>query len=233
MKKTAMRWIVSLCGLTLILVFSTCCSLNKLQGVEFRERTASAFLAYPPPPEVFTDGWANIDFDNPIRAAIGIGTGIAKEVEAGKTRAKMDSAMGMVDIPEIVRVETLERGSKHLHYRPVEEKDDSDFRFNIVIKEYGIDAGSWTAGVYFKMNVEVALLDNKKTREVWRSCFNEKVAVSREFFGLPGAVDNILTMVSLSNLTSAQIADGLENLAVHTSDRMMQKLQRDFSGKNQ
>jgi hypothetical protein len=126
MKRTAMRLIISFCALVLILALSRCCSMNKLRGHSFRERTASALLAYPPPPEIFTDDWTNIDFNNPVGAIINIGTGIAKEVEMGKTRAKMDSAMGMVDIPEIIRTETLERGAKYLHYRSIEDTDDSN-----------------------------------------------------------------------------------------------------------
>ena len=232
MKRRAIRLLLSLCGSILILTFSMCCSTNKLQGYEFRERTASALLAYPPPPEIFTDSWTDVDFSNPVQAVIGIGTGIAKEVEVAKTRAKMDSAMGMVDIPETVRIETLERGAQYLHYRTVEDTDHSDFLFDVVMRHYGIDAKSWTAGVYFKIDVKVTLLDNKMDREVWRGCFKERFPISSEFFGLPGAANNIITMVSLSQLTANQIADGLKNLAVHTSDQIIHKLQRDFSKKN-
>jgi hypothetical protein len=210
-----------------------CCSTNKLQGYEFRERTASALVAYPPPPEIFSDSWADVDFSNPVRAVINIGTGIAKEVEVGKTRAKMDSAMGMVNIPERIRIEILERGANYLHFRPIEDTDDSDYLFDIIMRRYGIDAKSWTAGVYFKIDVKITLLDNVKDREVWRSCFNERFPVSSEFFGLPGAAGNIITMVSLSQLTANQIANGMENLAIHTSDRIIHKLQNDFLKKNQ
>ena len=233
MKKTAIKLILSLCGLILIMTLTTCCSMNKLQGYEFREHTVSALLAHPRPPEIFTDSWTDIDFSNPVEAIIGIGTGIAKEVEVVKTRAKMDSAMGMVDIPEIVRIETLERGAQYLHYLSIEDTDDSDYLFDIVMRHYGIDAKSWTASVYFKMNVKITLLDNRKGTEVWRRCFDERFPISREVFGLPDAAGNIITTVSLSQLTAAQIAQGLENLAVHTSDRIIHKLQRDFSKKNQ
>jgi hypothetical protein len=233
MKKTAIRLILALLGTILMLTLTTCCSMNKLQGYEFREHTVSALLAHPRPPEIFTDNWTNVDFSNPVKAAIGIGTGIAKEVEVAKTRAKMDSAMGIVDIPEIVRSETLERGSQYLHYLPIEETNNSDYLFDIVIRHYGIDAKSWTASVYFKMNVKITLLDNRKGSEVWRRCFDERFPVSRVIFGLPGAAGNIITAVSLSQLTAEQIAQGLENLALHTSDLMIHKLQKDFSKKNQ
>ena len=144
-----------------------------------------------------------------------------------------ESAMEMVDIPEIVRTETLERGAQYLHYLSIEDTENSDYLFDIIIRRYGIDAKSWTASVYFKMNIKITLLDNRKGKEVWRRCFHEKVPVSREVFGLPDAAGNVITAISLSQLTAEQIAIGLENLALHTSDRMIHKLQRDFSEKNQ
>ena len=233
MKKTVIKVILVLFGSILILTLSTCCSMNKLQGYRFREHTVSALLAHPRPPEIFTDDWTNVDFSNPVEAVIGIGTGIAKEVEVAKTRAKLESAMEMVDIPEIVRTETLERGAQYLHYLSIEDTENSDYLFDIIIRRYGIDAKSWTASVYFKMNIKITLLDNRKGKEVWRRCFHEKVPVSREVFGLPDAAGNVITAISLSQLTAEQIAIGLENLALHTSDRMIHKLQRDFSEKNQ
>ena len=233
MKKAVTRIILVLFGLILISILSMCCSMNKLQGYEFRDHTAAALLAYPPPPQIFTDDWTNLDFSNPVQAVIRLGTGMAREAEVSKTRAKMDSAIQMVDIPEIIRIETLERGAQYLHYHPIEDIDESYFLYDIVMKHYGIDAKSWTASVYFKMEVKVTLLDNRRGTEIWRSCFDERFPISREMFGLPDAAGDLINAVSLSRLTAEQIAGGLENLAVHTSDRIIHKLQRDFSKKRQ
>jgi hypothetical protein len=232
MKNGLIRLILMTGGSMPALILSGCCSVNQLQGHEFNERTASALLAPPPPAGVFTDGWAEPDFDNPIQAVIQIGTGIAREVEAGKTRAKMDSALGMVDIPDILQAETLERGSKTLRFRPIEDTDRSDYLFELVIEKYGIEAKSWTSGVDFRLEAKITLFENSKRRQIWRHCFDEKVAVSRDIFGLPGAANNVITMITLSRLTPNQIADGLENLAVRTSDRIIRRLQEDFAKKN-
>jgi hypothetical protein len=232
MKKRTIRLILVLCASALLLLCCMCCSMNKLHGYAFREHTASALLAYPPPPEIFADNWADVDFSNPVTTIIGIGTGIAKEVQIDKTRAKMDSAMQMVDIPEIVRVETLDRGANYLHYRSTEDIEDSDYLFDIEIEHYGIDAKSWTASVHFKLDAKITLFDNRMTKAVWRSCFKEEIPVSGEIFGLPGSAGNIITAVSLSRLKADQIALALENLAVQTADRIIHKLQEDFSKKN-
>jgi hypothetical protein len=207
--------------------------MNRLQNVEFRETTASALAARPPAPQIFSDDWTGVDFSNPVQAAIGIGTGIAKEVEITKTRAKLDSAMDRVDIPETMRSEILKRGAQYLHYSRVEDSDRSDFLFDIIIRRYGIDAKSWSAGVHFRMDAKVILLDNRKDKELWKSCLNERMPISPDIFGLPASAGNVITMVSLSRLTADQIADGLHQLAVYTSDKFIHKLQKDFLKKNQ
>ena len=229
MKKIISGIIVSLCGLIMILTLSMCCSMNNLRGYAFRDHTAAAVLDFPPPPQIFTDNWTHLDWSNPVVAFIDVGTDIAREVEASKARAKLVEAMDTVDIPEIIRDETLERGSEYLHYRPVEDTNDAYFMFDIELQHYGIEAQSWTAGVYFKIDVKITLMDNNKSKAIWRSCFNERYPVSREIFGLPDQAKDIITAVALSNLTSDQIAAGLENLAYQTSDRIIDKLQTDFS----
>ncbi len=232
MKHPTVRMFRILSGSTLALFIAGCCSMNQLQGQKFDERTASSHLQPPPPAQVFSNGWTDTGSGNPIEAVLRIGTGIAREIEMGKTRDKMDSAMGMVDIPAILEEETLERGAKTFGFRTVGETRDADFTFDIEIEKYGIEAKTWTSGVDFKMEVKIALIENAKNRQVWRRCFDEEIAVSSDLFGLPGAANNVFTMVSLSRLTADEIADGLEKLAVRTSDRIVRGLQEDFSNKN-
>jgi hypothetical protein len=232
MKHKAARMFRILIGSALALFIAGCCSMNQLQGQKFNERTVASHLQPPPPAQVFSDGWTDTISGNPIEAVLRIGTGIAREVEMSRTRAKMDSAMGMVDIPAILEEETLERGAKAFGFRTVPESPDSDFMFDIEIEKFGIEAKSWTSGVDFKMEVKIALIEKAGNRQVWRRCFDEKIAVSSDLFGLPDAANNIFTMVSLSGLTADRIADGLESLAVRTSDRIIRRLQEDFSEKN-
>jgi hypothetical protein len=232
MKHKAARMFRFLIGSALALLVAGCCSMNQLQGQKFDEKTVSSHLQPPPPAQVFSDGWTDTDFHNPIQAVLNIGTGIAREIEMSRTRGKMDSAMAMVDIPAILEEETLERGAKTFGFRTVGETRGSDFTFDIEIEKYGIRAKSWTSGVEFRMEVKVLFIENAENRQVWRHCFDEEIPVSGDLFGLPNAADNIITMVSLSHLTAGQIADGLENLAVRTSDRIIRRLQEDFSEKN-
>jgi hypothetical protein len=231
MNKMIMRIIIIFFIMILSLTLSMCCSMNNLRGYEFRDHTAAALLDFPPPPQIFTDDWTNVDWSNPVEAIFDIGTGIAKEVEVSKARKKLAKAMDKVDIPEIIRIETLDRGSEYLHYRPIGDTRDANYLFDIELRNYGIEAQSWTAGVYFKIDVKVTLLDNNSGKEIWRRCFDERYPVSREVFGLPDQANDIITAIALADLTSKQIASGMENLAHHTSDQIIHKLRSDFSKK--
>ncbi len=228
MKKIVIRSMLLFIAMVFMIILSQCCHMNKLQGYEFRDRTVAASLPYPTPPEIFADNWEDIDFSRPVEAVIGVGTSIAKEVELSKTRAKMDSAVQMVNIPDIIRAEILSRGAEFLHFDATSDSRNSDYLFNVEIRHYGIDAKSWSAGVHYKIDARITLLDNKRGKEIWRNCFDEKMTISRQIFGLPTAAGDIITAVALSQLTAEQIAKGLENLALYTSDRIIQKLQKDF-----
>ena len=207
-----------------------CGSSNRLMEYDFRDRTASAMMALPPPPEVFTDSfWMGGDEDNIIETAIRIGTTIAKEVEVHKTQEKMNNAMERVDVPERIRERTLDRCSNYLRYQPVDDPDNADFLFDMHIQNYGIDAKSWDASVHFKIDVKVYLIDNKKGIEVWWKRVKERMPVTRSTFGLPDAAGDIITAVSLSSLSEEDMAEGFTHLADFTADRVARKLSEDFA----
>jgi len=137
--------------------------------------------------------------------------------------------MDMVNIPDIIRSNTLQGGSKFLHYQPIDDPEEAFFLFDMQIKRYGIDAASWSASVHFKMDVKVTLLDNNKGTEIWKRQFNESFPVTGHIFGLHDSAGDILNAMALSQLSTDQIAAGLANLAVHTSERIVRKLREDFS----
>ena len=205
-----------------------CGSSNLLREYEFKDRTAAAVMATPPMPEVFTDSFFMLDQNNPIRSIIRIGTTIVKGVEAQRTEARLDSAMKLVDVPEQIRVGTLENCSNYLHYRSMEDVKAADFILDMNIQRYGIDATSWTASVHFKMDVEVQLLDNARSVRVWKARVKGKQPITREIFGFGGATGDVITAVALSKLSVEELARGFEHLADYTADRIARKLRHDL-----
>ncbi len=206
-----------------------CSSYKKLINYTFKDHTASAIVTAAPWADVFTDSYMHIDKDNLFRTFLNVGSAIAKEVEAEKVKTLLDSAMKQVNVPERIKNRTLEKGADYLHYRPVQEHSQADYLFDIYIKDYGIDAKSWDAGVYFKIDVKVNLIDNRTGKQIWKKHVQERKPVSRTIFSLGGTTtSNIINAIMLSNLSVEEMIKGFQYMADYTADRIIQKLQKDF-----
>jgi hypothetical protein len=214
--------------ITLLTFWLNCGSSNRLKEYQFRDQTAASILAVPPPPEVFTNSFFWVDGDDPIGSIIRVGTSIAKEVEARKVRARLDSAMDQVDVPEEITHQTLLDCARFLRYRPVDDPENCDYLFDFYIQEYGIEAGSWSATVYFKIDLQVVLLDQEMNRLIWKKKIKEKFPINSEIFGLGQALGDVVTAVTLSKLTVEQIENGFRQLADFTADRISRILYKDF-----
>lgn len=214
-------------GLSLTLI--GCGSSNRLGEYEFRDFTAAAVISAPLRPEVFTDPSIYVDRDNPIGSILSIGSTLAKEIQAERARARLDSAMTLVDVPERIRNGTVQNCSRYLHYRPIEDYHNSDFLFDIYIETFGIDAKSWESNVYFQMEVKVHLLDNETGAEIWKTSLKEREPISQGIFDSGSyTADNVLTAIALSKLSVEKMAEGFQYFADYTADHIARKLQKDF-----
>ncbi|UCF78228.1 MAG: hypothetical protein JSW03_08995, partial [Candidatus Eiseniibacteriota bacterium] len=151
-----------------------------------------------------------------------------KGVEARKTQERLDEAMEYVDIPEHIRRQTLQTCSEYLHFQPTEEAREADFVFMMNIDEYGIAAESWDSSVQFRIKLRVRLVDNKENIEVWKKTIKEEQPVSRGVFGLGGVAADVITAMTLSELSEEEMIEGFSQLADFVSDRIAERIQRDF-----
>jgi hypothetical protein len=205
-----------------------CGASNRLREYEFRNHTAAVTMATPPPAQVFNDSFFLVDEGDVLGTAIRIGTSVVKGVEARKTQDRLNAAMENVDIPEQIRVQTLAKSSEYLHFQPTAQTGDADFLFMMDIDSYGIDADSWDSSVHFKIDVRVRLVDNRENTEIWKKNIKERQVVSREAFGLGGAVGNVISAVTLSELSEEEMIKGLAHLADYVADRVAERIHRDF-----
>jgi len=210
------------------LLLLSACSSNKLAYYELGEASIAARTFMPPRANVFTDLNLDIDPDHLIRSAIRIGTAVAREVEAEKARARLDSAMAMVDVPSLIEEEVLLQSAEMLNYRPVNEIHSADFVFNVDMKRYGIDARSWNAGTYFMITARIELIDNATHRRIWKGRVEAREPLSPGFFGLGSTVENVLDAIALSELSVEEMAAGLTYLANFSAGLIAEKLYRDF-----
>jgi len=222
-----MPWVL-VAGLSLALI--GCGSSNRLREYTFRDLTAAAIIAAPSGPEVFTGSFIHVDQDDLFASALRAGTTLAKEVTADKAQAQLDSAMMRVDVPERIRGRALQRCSEYLHFRPIQDYDESDFLFDMYIETYGIDAESWDARVYFQIDLKVYLIDNTTGLEIWKTHVKERQPLSGTIFDTGSvAADDVITAIALSQLSVEEMVLGFQYLADDTADRVARKLRRDFA----
>ena len=226
MKKRNQIRILIFATMFLFLLFFNC-STNRLHEYEFKSTTAAATMAIPPRAQVFSDSFFYTDGD-PISTVLRIGTTIVKNIEAQKTQKRLDKAMNEVDIPEEIRIQSLERSSEYLNFQPVDETSNADFIFMMKINNYGIEASSWTAHVHFKIDVKVRLIDNKKNIKIWEKTIKERMPISSSIFGRHDTIGDVITASVLSNLSEEEMIDGFTHLAQYAADRIAERIQDDF-----
>ena len=123
---------------------------------------------------MFTDSFLDIDMDpgDLLASALRAGTTLAKEITADQTRARLDSAMAQVDLPEHIMDGTLQRCSQYLHLLPVYDPDRSDFLFDMYVNSYGIDAESFSESLHARTCTEgQKSLRSKLHREYLQQAF--------------------------------------------------------------
>ncbi|MFC1545734.1 hypothetical protein ACFL44_03520 [Gemmatimonadota bacterium] len=213
-------------GVCLLLLVA--CSSNRLARYELTQTSVAAHTVMPVSANVFTNLDLNIDPDNVIRSVIRVGTSVAREVEAERARARLDSAMAMVDVSAIIEEGVLFQAAEMMNFRPVNEVQAADFIFHIVMKRYGIDARSWNGGMNFIIDARIELIDNVEHRRIWKGRVDASEPLTSGFFGHDSTISNVLDAMALSRLSVEEISTGLAYLASYSADLITEKLYRDF-----
>jgi len=222
--------------IVLISMFACSNAYKKLIPYTFNGKTVAAVVTSTPWGNVTTNSYFSIGSsgksksDDVLNTLINIGTTVINSIEAGKTQAKLDSAMKDVNVAEIIKTQTLQQGSNILHYNPIDDTRSADFLFSLTINSYGIGANSWASSVNFNMDVTFKIYDNHTSTLIWKTDVSESRPVSSSFF-LTGstAVGNVLTAVQLSQLTQDQMKTGFTHMAEFAANKLVEKLQKDYA----
>jgi hypothetical protein len=228
MKSTVRITLGTAIVLALLVFLTSCVTLNRLNEVRLEGRTAAAIVLSPPRAEVSSGFSFWVDPDDPVGSAIRIGTGIIKDAEARRAQERMDRALELVDLAEIIRERTLQGGAEALGCRPIGDADRAEILFDIEIREYGIDIPAGQLGLNFTINIQVELRDREEDLLLWRRRIREVEPITPSVFGLDETVGNVVTAVILSRLSEQEMAQGLERLAEDAGGRIVSRLHRDF-----
>lgn len=218
--------VLALAGI--VLLAAACSNKQRLGEYDYRGRTLGLVTIAPPHPEVLTGMDVHVDVDNPIGTLIRAGAEIAREASAADARARLDSAAATVDVDERMGERVLQSVARHLRARPVEGSDGSaravDYELEIRIRRYGIVADSWTSGAYFRIEGEMMLLDGETGRRIWETDVRATDPVRHSSIGVGDrSVTNVVTALSLSQMSVEEIERALEGLADFAADHLVRE----------
>jgi ABC-type uncharacterized transport system auxiliary subunit len=203
-------------------LLSGCGRKQYLAQYSFSDRSLALVFLDPPGPELLT-GLYDLRPTDPLRMAIRATGGVAKEVEAQRASARLDSATRQVDIQALLAQRTLERASRYLGTRPVTDEHSADFVLEITLRHFGIDARPTTAA-WLYTRAEAVLLDRRTGREIWSVDVTGSDRMTPWVHGNRDIPSSIITAATISTVTVADFRDALDQLATSSSNAITNEL---------
>lgn len=216
-------------SLALVLTFLSlgCGNKHYLKEYQFSQRTLALVYIEPPAPKLLHGYY---DLDNTVDALQTVARaagGVAKEVSARRAMARLDSAIDLVDVEDLLANATLERASRYLGTRSVATEQTADFVLEVTMRSMGLDARSNTAA-YMYTSAEAVLLDRRTGREIWSARVRGSDRVTPRVWGTRHIPSSVITAGTLSSVTVDDFADGLDQLSTFTArlitDELREKL---------
>jgi len=196
---------------------------HHLGDYTFANRSMAMISVAQPSPGLRTAGYDLDRAEGLTDAMIRAGMGAAKDVEARRARARLDSATYRADLPGELAKRTLGRTSRYLGVRPVESAETADFLLEIHMHSFGLDARSSSAA-YLYTNAEAVLLDRRTGREIWNVNVRGTDRLTPRVRGAAGIPGTIITAGTLHTLTVADFQDALDQLMSLSSNLIADEL---------
>jgi hypothetical protein len=223
-------------ALALVLIAgSGCASAGKLAEYDFRDRSVGVISLGEPRPEILTDAVLDVDFSNPLRAALRIGADVVKEVQASRARTRLDAAAAETDVSGRMMDRVLRGMAGELRAVPVEDAREAEFEVEVLIRRYGIDADSWMGPAHFFIESEVVLREAATGRRIWKGKVTEREAITPVLIGAGGPswqeqaiINDVITAAGLASLSPEAMHRMLEALADFSADRILRSFRRGF-----
>ncbi|MGK7312931.1 MAG: hypothetical protein ACN0LA_11905 [Candidatus Longimicrobiales bacterium M2_2A_002] len=222
-----MMWIRSvLAGITVLVVLALQgCGGHHLADYDFADRSLAVVYYTAPAPELWTGGY-DVEGDNPLEVVVSAGGRVAREVEARRAQARLDSAASRLDLAEGMAGRTLERASRYLGTRAVEDESEADYLLEVDVRDMGLDAGRDAA--YLVVRAEVVLLDGRTGREIWDADVNGRDRLTPGVSGSTDALGDVVTAGALSSVSVDDFETILRRLTDFVADRVARELRSDL-----
>jgi hypothetical protein len=214
--------------LPLALGLVSCRTVNKLDEYRVEDATMAVDMRVPPAPTFKIGYWVTLDSDHPVRTVLSIGTTIAKASEASEAEARMRQALASVDVPGILLAEASSACTTALDARREPQKQGADYLLDLDIHDYGIEADSPWQGVSLNLKLTASLFHNESGDLVWRRSIAMHQNASPAMFGFGSIVGNIVTAAALSELSTEQLEEGFQRLAVESARSLARTMEDDL-----
>lgn len=195
---------------------------HHLDEYQFSGRSLSTVVLAAPAPGLLTGGY-DLRSTDIVEVAVKAGSKVAKDVEARRARARMDSAAARMRLTDSLARRTLDRASRYLGVRPVVGTGDADFLLEVQLRNYGLDAsGSGAAGLY--TNAEVVLLDRRSGREIWNVRVHGTDRLTPRVRGAGDVGGSILAAGALRSMTVGDFQQALDELMTLSANVVVNEL---------
>lgn len=146
-----------------------------------------------------------------------------KNSEAGRARARLDSATTRAGLADALAHRTLERASRYLGMQAVQNTTGADFLLEVHMRSFGIDVrGRGAAELY--TNAEVVLLDRRTGREIWDVSVRATDRLTPRVYGAGRLPGTVITAGTLHTVTVADFQDALDQLVQLSSNAIADEL---------
>lgn len=213
--------------LLVVAVLAACGGGHRLAEFDFRDHTLAVVDLGTPAPVLMTGDVDVEDRDDPLGAVLGAGSRVAKEIEARKARARLDSAAAGVDLGARMSGRLLKRAARYLAAAPVEGSERGDYVLEVDVSTFGIDArGEDDADLF--VEAEAILLSGETGEEIWSTEVRGRDRLTPSLGDTDPVPGDVVTAGALSRLSVRDFRRVLEGLADLSSDAVANQLREDL-----
>jgi hypothetical protein len=196
---------------------------HHLNQYEFSDKTL-ALVYVDPPSASLLHGLYDLRIpDNKVEGVVYAGGAVAKEIQARRAIARLDSASKLVDVSARLAKHTLNRASRYLGTRPVETADGADYVLEVTMRSFGLDARN-SGAAYLFTSAETVLLERRTGREIWSVRVRGRNRLTPWVSGTHDVPSSIITAATLSTVSVDDFHHALDQLVTFSSNLIASEL---------
>jgi hypothetical protein len=158
-----------------------------------------------------------------VETVVRAGADVAKEREGRRASARLDSATARVNIPGVLAQRTLERASRYLGTRPINDEQLADYLMEVRMERFGINAKGDNAAYLFTY-AEAVLIDRRSGREIWNVNIHGRDRLTPYVESTSGIPGSLITASTLGSVSVSDFQGALNQLMDYSSTLITNEL---------